>query len=172
MLGFLFAVIAGAAMSVQGVMNTRLQENIGLWEANAFVQGTAFVLSLAVMWIFGKGHLRSLTEAPWWNLLGGALGTDPRRLPEYFAAHGVDCTPCKKGALVPGVYVCSYTALSLLKEARGLHTAALRVTAAGVEVYNERDDAVTAARYPTAAAFFKGKTVAALFRVTAGETAR
>lgn len=63
MLGFLFAVIAGAAMSVQGVMNTRLQENIGLWEANAFVQGTAFVLSLAVMWIFGKGHLRSLTEA-------------------------------------------------------------------------------------------------------------
>ena len=74
MLGFVCALIAGAAMSVQGVMNTRLQENIGLWEANAFVQGTAFVLSLAVMWIFGKGHLRSLTEAPWWNLLGGALG--------------------------------------------------------------------------------------------------
>lgn len=105
------------------------------------------------------------------TLLGGALGTDPRRLPEYFAAHGVDCTPCKKGALVPGVYVCSYTALSLLKEARGLHTAALRVTASGVEVYNERDDAAVTARYPTAAAFFKGKTVAALFRVTAGETA-
>ncbi len=105
------------------------------------------------------------------TLLGGALGTDPRRLPEYFAAHGVDCTPCKKGALVPGVYVCSYTALSLLKEARGLHTAALRVTASGVEVYNERDDAAVTARYPTAAAFFKGKTVAALFRVTAEETA-
>lgn len=104
-------------------------------------------------------------------LLGGALGTDPRRLLEYFAAHGVDCTPCKKGALVPGVYVCSYTALSLLKEARGLHTAALRVTASGVEVYNECDDAAVTARYPTAAAFFKGKTVAALFRVTAGETA-
>ena len=71
---FLFAVIAGAAMSVQGVMNTRLQENVGLWEANAFVQGTAFVLSLIVLWIFGKGSLRSLTAAPWWNLLGGALG--------------------------------------------------------------------------------------------------
>lgn len=55
MLGFLFAVIAGAVMSVQGVMNTRLQENIGLWEANAFVQGTAFVLSLAVMWILARG---------------------------------------------------------------------------------------------------------------------
>ena len=42
-------------MSVQGVMNTRLQESVGLWEANAYVQGTAFALSLAVMWIFGKG---------------------------------------------------------------------------------------------------------------------
>ena len=100
-------------------------------------------------------------------LLGGALGTDPRRLPEYFAAHGVDCIPCKKGALAPGVYLCSYTALSLLKDARGLHTAALHVTASGAAVYNQRDDAVAADNYPTAAAFFKGKTVAALFRVTA-----
>ena len=33
--GFLFAVIAGAAMSVQGVMNTRLSEKIGLYESNA-----------------------------------------------------------------------------------------------------------------------------------------
>lgn len=74
MIGFLFSVLAGAAMSVQGVMNTRLQERIGLWEANAFVQGTAFALSLIVMWIFGKGDLRAIASAPKWNLLGGALG--------------------------------------------------------------------------------------------------
>ena len=74
MMGFLFAVIAGAAMSVQGVMNTRLQDRLGLWEANAFVQGTAFVLSLIVMWIFGKGDWKALLSAPKWNLLGGALG--------------------------------------------------------------------------------------------------
>lgn len=74
MIGFLFSIIAGAAMSVQGVMNTRLQDRVGLWEANAFVQGTAFVLSLIVMWIFGKGDWKSLLSAPKWNLLGGALG--------------------------------------------------------------------------------------------------
>ena len=74
MLGFLCALIAGAAMSVQGVMNTRLQDRVGLWEANAFVQGTAFVLSLIVMWIFGKGDWKALLSAPKWNLLGGALG--------------------------------------------------------------------------------------------------
>lgn len=74
MIGFLFSILAGAAMSVQGVMNTRLQDKVGLWEANAFVQGTAFALSLIVMWIFGKGDWKALMTAPKWNLLGGALG--------------------------------------------------------------------------------------------------
>ena len=54
MLGFLFSVIAGAAMSVQGVMNTRLSEHIGLWESNVYVQGTAFLLSALVLALFGK----------------------------------------------------------------------------------------------------------------------
>lgn len=74
MFGFLMAIISGAAMSVQGVMNTRLQEGVGLWEANAFVQGTAFVLSLIVMWIFGKGNISAFGEVPKGYLLGGALG--------------------------------------------------------------------------------------------------
>lgn len=74
MIGFLFSVIAGAAMSVQGVMNTRLQEKIGLWEANAYVQGTAFALSLLVMWIFGNGSLKAIAQVPKGYLLGGALG--------------------------------------------------------------------------------------------------
>ena len=74
MIGFLFSVIAGAAMSIQGVMNTRLQERVGLWEANAYVQGTAFALSLVVMWLFGTGNLGALASAPKGYLLGGALG--------------------------------------------------------------------------------------------------
>lgn len=74
MIGFLFAVIAGAAMSVQGVMNTRLQEHIGLWEANAYTQGTALLLSLLVMWFFGNGDLAKLTTVPKGYLLSGALG--------------------------------------------------------------------------------------------------
>lgn len=74
MIGFLFSVIAGAAMSIQGVMNTRLQDGIGLWEANAYVQGTAFALSLIVMWLFGSGSLKAIGDMPKGYLLGGALG--------------------------------------------------------------------------------------------------
>lgn len=74
MIGFLFSIIAGAAMSFQGVMNTRLSDNLGLWEANAYVQGTAFALSLIVMWIFGSGDWGAIRTIPKGYLLGGALG--------------------------------------------------------------------------------------------------
>ena len=58
MIGFLFAVIAGSAMSVQGVMNTRLGDKIGLYESNLIVQGTAFVLSLIALWFWVKVILK------------------------------------------------------------------------------------------------------------------
>lgn len=39
MIGVFCSVIAGAVMSLQGVINTRLTERIGIFEANVFVQG-------------------------------------------------------------------------------------------------------------------------------------
>ena len=69
MLGILVCVAAGAAMSVQGVMNTRLGESIGTSEANAFVQATAAVL------IFHRdGSFSALGGTNWLYMLGGVLG--------------------------------------------------------------------------------------------------
>ena len=73
-LGFIFSAIAGAAMSIQGVMNTRLSDKIGLFEANAFVQGTAFLLSLIAVWIVGKGDFRLIGQTDKLYLFGGVLG--------------------------------------------------------------------------------------------------
>lgn len=73
-MGYIWSIIAGAAMSIQGVMNTRLGEKIGLYESNAFVQGTAFILSLAAVWIAGKGSFREIGGVNKLYLLGGALG--------------------------------------------------------------------------------------------------
>lgn len=73
MLGFLYALIAGAAMSFQGVMNTRLGDKVGVLETNAFVQLVGFVLALAIAMIFGKGDIRQLGQAPWYSWLGGVL---------------------------------------------------------------------------------------------------
>ena len=73
-MGFIFSIIAGAAMSIQGVMNTRLSEKIGLYESNAFVQGTAFLLSLMAVWALGKGDFSKISEANRFYLLGGLFG--------------------------------------------------------------------------------------------------
>lgn len=73
-MGFLFSIIAGAAMSVQGVMNTRLSDKIGLYESNAFVQGTAFLFSLIAVWIMGKGNFREIGQVNKFYLLGGLIG--------------------------------------------------------------------------------------------------
>ncbi len=74
LLGFIFSAIAGAAMSIQGVFNTRLSEKIGLYESNAFVQGTAFVLSLLAVFIVGRGNFREIASVEKYYLLGGVLG--------------------------------------------------------------------------------------------------
>ena len=74
MSGIIFAIIAGGAMSIQGVMNTRLSEKIGLYESNAWVQGIAFILSLLAVWIFGKGDFKELGSVNKLYLLGGVLG--------------------------------------------------------------------------------------------------
>ncbi len=74
MSGVIFSIIAGAAMSVQGVMNTRLADKIGLYESNAIVQGTAFLLSLIAVWVLGKGSFRGIADVNKFYLLGGVLG--------------------------------------------------------------------------------------------------
>lgn len=74
MIGLISCIIAGAAMSVQGVMNTRLGEKIGLLESNAFVQGTAFAVALIAAWIWGKGNIGALGQTNKLYWLGGILG--------------------------------------------------------------------------------------------------
>ena len=73
-MGFIFAIIAGAAMSIQGVFNTRLSEKIGLYESNLIVQGTAFLLSVLAVFIFGKGDIVKITECNKLYLTGGIIG--------------------------------------------------------------------------------------------------
>ncbi len=74
MFGFLMAALAGAAMSIQGVFNTRLSDKIGLYESNMLVQGSAFVLALIAMFIFGNGSLKEIANVNKLYLSGGAIG--------------------------------------------------------------------------------------------------
>ena len=46
MWGWIIALISGALMSIQGVLNTGLTKQTSLWVANSWVQGTAFIVCL------------------------------------------------------------------------------------------------------------------------------
>ncbi|MBR1497568.1 MAG: DMT family transporter [Oscillospiraceae bacterium] len=72
--GVIFSIAAGMAMSVQGVMNTRLGERIGTMEANALVQCTAAALSLIVLLFWRQGSFAALGETPKLYWFGGVLG--------------------------------------------------------------------------------------------------
>ena len=74
MIGVIFSIIAGMAMSIQGVMNTRLGERIGTMEANAVVQCTAAALSLAALAVYHTGNFSALAGTPKLYWFGGVLG--------------------------------------------------------------------------------------------------
>ena len=74
MIAIILAIISGASMSIQGVLNTRLNEKIGLWEATTIVQGIAFVLSFIIMFFVGNGNMKNLASINKIYLLGGVVG--------------------------------------------------------------------------------------------------
>ena len=74
MLGIIYSIIAGTAMTLQGVFNTRLGDKIGLFESNLLVQGSAFLLSIIAWIVLGNGHFLASREVSRIYLTGGILG--------------------------------------------------------------------------------------------------
>ncbi len=74
-MGIVVALLSGALMSIQGVMNTEVTKQSSIWTAAGFVQLTAFFLCV-VMWFFsGRQPLGALWQVePKYMLLGGGLG--------------------------------------------------------------------------------------------------
>ena len=74
--GFLIAILSGAMMSTQGVMNTGITKQSGIWVAAGFVQFTALLVCLAAWLLTGRqgnvGALFKINDK--YMLLGGVLG--------------------------------------------------------------------------------------------------
>lgn len=61
-------------MSFQGVMNTRLEDKTGLFLSNAYVQATAFILSLITLFFAKDSNIKGFAEVNKLYLFGGLLG--------------------------------------------------------------------------------------------------
>ncbi len=76
MFGIIIAIISGALMSIQGVLNAGLTKETGIWVSNAFVQITAFLVCMAA-WLFTgrQGSFGALMHVDHkYMLLGGLFG--------------------------------------------------------------------------------------------------
>lgn len=74
MMGVIFSILAGALMSFQGVFNTRLNEKIGIWEASVFVQATALISSLIILFFSATGDFKKILDVDKIYLTGGIIG--------------------------------------------------------------------------------------------------
>ena len=62
-------------MSVQGVWNTQLTKNAGMWVSNGWVQATAFLICAAAWFLTGRDNVGALLKTePKYVLLGGVIG--------------------------------------------------------------------------------------------------
>ncbi len=77
MWGVLIALLSGALMSVQGVFNTGVTKQTGMWLTNSWVQLTAFLVCI-VGWFMkerNKAEIGSLLQVDnKYMLLGGIIG--------------------------------------------------------------------------------------------------
>ncbi|RNC68049.1 MAG: DMT family transporter [Desulfuromonadales bacterium] len=71
---FLLMMCGGAVLALQPSINARLAQKVGILESS-FVSFTVGTIALAVtIALFGRGSLRGVTGASWWELTGGLLG--------------------------------------------------------------------------------------------------
>lgn len=76
MICILIAIISGALMSIQGVFNTGVTKETGMWVSCSFVQFTALLSSLTIWFFADREHkFKSLLNVhPRYLLLGGIIG--------------------------------------------------------------------------------------------------
>nr|WP_263323534.1 DMT family transporter [Neobacillus sp. Marseille-Q6967] len=73
MKGSIFALLGGAFITLQGVANTRISQDIGTWQAATITQLTGFLAALIILMFVRDGKWHSLKKVKPLYLGGGAL---------------------------------------------------------------------------------------------------
>ncbi|WP_349671044.1 DMT family transporter [Lacrimispora sp.] len=75
MTGFIIALISGALMSIQGVLNTGVSKQTSMWVSAGWVQLTAFLTCLILWYFSGRDDISTLLSVhPKYMLIGGIIG--------------------------------------------------------------------------------------------------
>ncbi|MBP3040464.1 DMT family transporter [Bacillaceae bacterium Marseille-Q3522] len=74
MKGSLFAFLAGAFITLQGVANSRISQDIGTWQTAAIPQLTGFVAAFVILMFVRDGKWYKMKHVKPLYLTGGSLG--------------------------------------------------------------------------------------------------
>lgn len=75
MVGWIVALISGALMSIQGVLNTEVTKQTSLWVSTGWVQFSALLICAAAWLIKDRSSVSALMDvSPKYMLLGGVIG--------------------------------------------------------------------------------------------------
>ncbi|MNW57453.1 hypothetical protein D3C74_352620 [compost metagenome] len=73
MKGIIFAFIGGACITLQGVANARISQDIGTWQAATVTQFTGFVIALMILLFVRDAKKQGVKQVKPLYLFGGAL---------------------------------------------------------------------------------------------------
>lgn len=74
MKGFIFAFLGGAFITLQGVANSKISQDIGTWQTAAVTQFTGFLAALFILMFAVKGKWQGLSNVKPLYLIGGTFG--------------------------------------------------------------------------------------------------
>ncbi|GAB6930308.1 DMT family transporter [Paenibacillus sp. JCM 10914] len=112
MRGILFAILGGACITLQGVANARISQDMGTWQATTITQFTGFVLALLILMFVRDSNLQGIKEVKPLYLFGGALAA-PIIFSEVTAIQEIGVT------LMIATLLIAQLALTLLIDIRG-----------------------------------------------------
>jgi transporter family-2 protein len=70
----LLMVCGGLSVAIQPSINARLAQKIGSYESSLISFAVGTLAMLIIVLIAGRGSLRNVVDASWWELTGGFLG--------------------------------------------------------------------------------------------------
>ncbi|MGN7759848.1 DMT family transporter [Paenibacillus sp. P46E] len=73
MKGIIFAFIGGACITLQGVANARISQDIGTWQAATITQFTGFLMALMILLFVRDAKKQGFKQVKPLYLIGGAL---------------------------------------------------------------------------------------------------
>jgi bacterial/archaeal transporter family-2 protein len=73
MKGIIFAFLGGAFITLQGIANTRISQDIGTWQAATITQFTGFILAFIILMFVRDGKWQGFKQVKPLYLMGGAF---------------------------------------------------------------------------------------------------